>query len=87
MTDDWDLLQKWAADGSQDAFAQIVDRHINLVYASARRRLNDAHAAEDVTQAVFLLLSQRAATMRRRESLPAWPFLAKVSASGREFEA
>ena len=76
MTDDWDLLQKWAADGSQDAFAQIVDRYINLVYASARRRLRDSHAAEDVTQAVFLLLSQRAATLRRRESLLAWLFTA-----------
>jgi RNA polymerase sigma factor (sigma-70 family) len=76
MIDDWDLLRKWVTDGAQDAFAEIVNRRINLVYASARRRLGDDHAAEDVTQAVFLLLSQRAETLRRRESLPAWLFTA-----------
>jgi RNA polymerase sigma factor (sigma-70 family) len=76
MIDDWDLLRKWVTDGAQDAFTEIVNRHINFVYASARRRLRDDDAAEDVTQAVFLLLSQRADTLRRRESLPAWLFTA-----------
>ena len=61
---DQQLLTRYAADRSPDAFAAIVHANVDLVYAAARRQLQDSHLAEDVTQGVFLLLSQNHAPSR-----------------------
>jgi hypothetical protein len=44
---DHDLLGDYAARGSADAFAELVWRHLDLVYAAALRRVRDAHLGED----------------------------------------
>ena len=51
---DWELLQQYVQGGEAKAFEELMRRHLNMVYGSARRRI--PHAAEDVTQAVFMLL-------------------------------
>jgi len=70
--DDARLLLDFVATGSQSAFAQIVRRHVDLVYATALRHVNDAQLAEDITQAVFLLLARKARSLRNESVLAAW---------------
>jgi len=60
---DMDLLQAYAATGSEDAFANIVQRHINLVYSTALRITQNRDLADDVTQAVFVILSRKAGSL------------------------
>lgn len=72
LTDD-DLLSRWHAERDGGAFALLVRRYVELVYAAATRQLaGDRHLADDVTQAVFLILSQKPAAARRASSLAAW---------------
>lgn len=60
--------------GSQPAFTQLVGRHLDWVYAAARRMVDDPHVAEDVAQTVFLILARKAASLERSESVGAWLF-------------
>src|SRR4051812_21847929 len=57
----------------EEAFRAVVDRYVNVVYAAARRQVGgDAHRAEDVTQAVFVVLAQKAASVPPGRPLSAW---------------
>jgi RNA polymerase sigma factor (sigma-70 family) len=62
--DDRELLRRYAQGGSSEAFGEIVHRYADLVYSAARRQLGDFHHAEDVTQAVFVLLTKKASSIR-----------------------
>ena len=59
-TSDHELLRIFAKDRAETAFRQMVDRHLNLVFATARRIVRDPHLAEEVAQAVFVLLARKA---------------------------
>jgi RNA polymerase sigma factor (sigma-70 family) len=71
MPDDAALLSDYL-HCSQSAFAELVQRHMNLVYAAARRQVRDPHLAEDVAQAVFIVLSRRAASLRASPTIAGW---------------
>src|SRR6185295_15576629 len=80
--DDTDLLRRYAEEKSEAAFAELVQRHVNVVYACALRRVGgDAHLAEDVTQVVFTGLARDAASLCRRPVLIGWLFTATRFAS------
>jgi RNA polymerase sigma factor (sigma-70 family) len=75
-TDDSALLRQYAENDSDEAFAALVTRHINLVYSVALRQAGNSHAAEEITQAVFIILAKKAAQLRHDKALASWLFQA-----------
>jgi RNA polymerase sigma factor (sigma-70 family) len=73
-TDDKELLRQFVEGGSDDAFAALVVRHINLVYSVALRRVGNPHGAEEVTQAVFITLAKKAPGLAGSGALSTWLF-------------
>ncbi len=71
MMEDAQLLREYAA-GSEAAFRELVDRYVNLVYSAAIRHLENTPLAEDVVQAVFTALAQKALTLPRDVILGGW---------------
>ena len=74
--DDDVVLERYARQGSPEAFRDLVTRHTDLVYSCAWQRLRDAHAAQDVTQAVFLALALKAKALRPGTVLTGWLYRA-----------
>ena len=72
MTSDLDLLRQFARGNSQDAFAEIVRRHLNLVYSAALRQVRSPQLAEEVAQSVFADLARVAATPSSPQTLTPW---------------
>jgi RNA polymerase sigma factor (sigma-70 family) len=72
---DRDLLQSYAATGSQEAFAALVRRHLDLVYSAARRQVRSPELAEEITQTVFVDLSRAAGTVPATTPLAAWLYV------------
>ena len=73
MLDDQQLLRRYAADGSEAAFGELVARYVNLVYSAALRRTGgDAHLAQDVAQLVFTDLARKARSLPENVVLAGW---------------
>ncbi|HEY4247490.1 MAG TPA: sigma-70 family RNA polymerase sigma factor [Lacunisphaera sp.] len=73
MTTDAELLHRYVAQRDERAFAEIVHRHLDLVYAAAHRRTGGrAHLAEEIAQAVFTDLARKAPTLSRHSALTGW---------------
>jgi len=71
QTDDL-LLQRFAAERDETAFAEIMRRHGPLVLGVCRRVLADANDADDAFQATFLVLARKASGIKRGEALGGW---------------
>jgi len=62
-SDDWTLLRRYAERRDQTAFALIMRRHSGLVFSAALRRVGNRELAEDVTQAVFIVLEAKSKSL------------------------
>ena len=72
--DDRTLLRQYAATNSEAAFEELVSRYVRLVYSAALRQMRDPDLAQDVTQAVFIILAQKASRMSDETILSGWLF-------------
>jgi uncharacterized protein (TIGR03435 family) len=72
--DDIALLHEFAAAGSETAFAALVERHVNLVYSTALRRTGNPHAAQEIAQAVFIILARKSKSLGAKTVLAGWLF-------------
>lgn len=70
--DDSELLAAYAAGNSEEAFTELADRYVALVYSAAMRQVGEPQLAGEITQAVFLLLARKARAMSRHATLSGW---------------
>lgn len=69
---DHDLLEQYAKTGSEAAFATLVQRYGGLVYSVALRHTGNSQSAQDISQAVFIILARKARSLGRNTVLAGW---------------
>src|ERR1041384_672298 len=83
---DCDLLKAYVETKSEDAFAELVRRHIDLVFSAALRQVGgDVHLAQDVTQNVFNDLARKAGSLSGRVVLSGWLYTSARYAAAKSF--
>jgi RNA polymerase sigma factor (sigma-70 family) len=73
---DHELILRFVRERSESAFSELTNRHLNLVYGTARRLVGDPETARDVAQAVFTDLARKAHRWDAATVLPAWLYRA-----------
>jgi len=81
MSDDRQLLRRFADDRSEAAFGELVAHHVALVYSAALRQTGDAHLAQDIAQLVFSDLARKARTLSENVVLAGWLHRATIFAA------
>src|SRR5262249_36998118 len=69
---DIELLEAYASQRSEDAFRELVARHIDFIYSAAMRQLRNPQLAEEATQSAFIALSQKAGRIRGQTVIAGW---------------
>ena len=69
---DLGLLHEYVTNGSERAFSALVSRHVDLVFSTAFRQVRNPHLAEEITQAVFIILARKANQLGKGTILVAW---------------
>ncbi len=87
IRDDSALLARWAREGNEDAFAEIVRQYQRLVLGVALRRTGDAEMARDVAQQVFATLAAKACMLLGRTNVAGWLYQAASHIGARAMQA
>ena len=69
---DLDLLEQYGRHNSEEAFATLVSRRLDLVYSAALRQAGSPQLAEEVAQSVFMDLARNALRLKPGTLLTAW---------------
>ncbi len=69
---DNELIRRFVKGRDEGAFAALVQRHVDLVYRAARRKVGEAYLAEDVVQAVFTALAWKAEELVGHQTIVGW---------------
>lgn len=72
MTDDIILLRRYFEGQSEEAFTELVRRHVGLVYHAALRQTSDQMLAQDITQSVFADLARKGGSLVDRTTITGW---------------
>src|SRR6516225_8318688 len=81
MSNDMELLREYASTRSDRAFEALVARYVNLVYSAALRQVRRSELAEEVTQAVFIILGRKAGKLSPKTILAGWLYRTALFAS------
>jgi RNA polymerase sigma factor (sigma-70 family) len=75
------LMELYDREGSEAAFADLVHRHIDLVWGAAFRVSGDSELARDVAQTVFSDLARKARFFPSAATIPGWLYRAALLAA------
>jgi len=81
---DQELLRRYAHQRDEQAFAELVHRHVNLVWAAARRVTGNSELARDVAQTVFTDLARKAGSLPPETVLAGWLHCASCHAAAKQ---
>jgi RNA polymerase sigma factor (sigma-70 family) len=88
MKSDSELLRQFAEERSEEAFNQLVNRYLNLVYSTALRSLNrDTHQAKDIVQSVFILVARKANALAGHPALAGWLYITTQNLAAKALRA
>jgi RNA polymerase sigma factor (sigma-70 family) len=76
MNNDIELLDAYAENRSEEAFGELVTRHVDFIYSAAMRQLRNAHLADEATQAAFIALARKAGRLQRHTVVAGWLYRA-----------
>jgi RNA polymerase sigma factor (sigma-70 family) len=69
---DLELLARYTRHHAEEAFAEIVRRHLDLVFSAALRQVRSTQLAEEVAQTTFISLARGANRLAPDTILAAW---------------
>src|ERR1051325_3440297 len=69
---DFALLRRFVQERDEAAFSDLVRSHLDIVFATALRKVGEAGTAQEVAQNVFVALARKAWQFTPEDSLPAW---------------
>src|SRR5437762_3236012 len=72
MLEDGQLLREYIEARSDEAFRTLVQRHTGMVHGAALRMTRNESTAQEITQAVFIILARKAPSLSRKTVLAGW---------------